>query len=132
MKRNAFLEEIRKEIPEETKVFVRHHADIVIRVNELLEKKGWTQKKLAESMGKKPSEINKWLKGEHNFTLRSLSKLEVELGESIFNVVNTITNHSIDSGNVKMTIHRNFTKPTIDGFKKADTIIKNKNINLSA
>jgi transcriptional regulator with XRE-family HTH domain len=132
MKKNSFLEEIRKEIPEETKVFVRHHTDIVIRVNELLSKKGWTQKKLAENMGKKPSEINKWLKGEHNFTLRSLAKLEVELGESIFHVVNTVTNYSVDQGNVQMTVHRNFSKPTTNGFKKADLIVDNSNRNQSA
>ena len=132
MKKNSFLEEIRKEIPEETKVFVRHHTDIVIRVNELLSKKGWTQKMLAENMGKKPSEINKWLKGEHNFTLRSLAKLEVELGESIFHVVNTVTNYSVDQGNVQMTVHRNFSKPTTNGFKKADLIVDNSNRNQSA
>jgi len=40
MKKNSFLEQIRKETPEEVKVFVRHHAEIVIRVNELLAKKG--------------------------------------------------------------------------------------------
>jgi transcriptional regulator with XRE-family HTH domain len=37
-------------------------------------------------MGKKPSEISKWLNGEHNFTLRSLAKLEAELGEPIITV----------------------------------------------
>lgn len=39
MKKNKFLEQIRKETPEEVKVFVRHHADNVICKKELLEKK---------------------------------------------------------------------------------------------
>jgi transcriptional regulator with XRE-family HTH domain len=34
-------------------------------------------------MNKKPSEINKWLKGNHNLTLKTLAKLEAELGEPI-------------------------------------------------
>jgi len=34
-------------------------------------------------MKKKPSEINKWLKGNHNLTLKTLAKLEAELGEPI-------------------------------------------------
>ena len=126
MKKNSFLEQIRKETPEEVKVFVRHHAEIVIRVNELLAKKGWTQKKLAENLGKKPSEINKWLKGEHNFTLRSIAKLEVEFGESILHVVNTVSSSSVDKGSVRMTVHRNFTKPKTSGFKKVDKITPNR------
>lgn len=36
-------------------------------------------------MNKKPSEINKWLKVNHNLTLKSLAKLEAELGEPILN-----------------------------------------------
>ena len=34
-------------------------------------------------MNKKPSEINKWVKGNHNLTLKTLAKLEAELGEQI-------------------------------------------------
>lgn len=45
MKKNKFLEHIRKETPEEVKVFVRHHADNVIREKESLEKKLRTQNK---------------------------------------------------------------------------------------
>jgi hypothetical protein len=37
--KNKFLEQIRKETPEEVKVFVSHHADNVICKKELLEKK---------------------------------------------------------------------------------------------
>lgn len=37
-------------------------------------------------MDKKPSEINKWLKGNHNFTLKTIAKLEAELGEPIIEV----------------------------------------------
>jgi len=70
----------------DVEIFVRLYSDIVVRVNELIEEKGWTQKELAEKMGKKPSEINRWLRGEHNFTLRSIAKLEAELGEPILAV----------------------------------------------
>ncbi|MEX0995944.1 MAG: helix-turn-helix transcriptional regulator [Flavobacteriaceae bacterium] len=132
MIKNHLLEEIRKEIPEETRVFVRHHTNIVIRVNELLEKKGWTQKKLAENLGKKPSEINKWLKGEHNFTLRSLAKLEVELGESIFHVVQSVTAKNKQQVNVQMTVHRNFPKTIKGTFKKEDSIASSTQKNPAA
>lgn len=68
------------------KIFARLYADIVVRVNQLLKAKGFSQKDLADKLEKRPSEVNKWLIGEHNFTLRSLAKLEAELGEPIINV----------------------------------------------
>lgn len=84
--RSKVAQRILAETPEETKIFARLYADIVVRVNQLLKAKGFSQKDLANKLGKRPSEINKWLVGEHNFTLRSLAKLEVELGEIIINV----------------------------------------------
>jgi transcriptional regulator with XRE-family HTH domain len=75
----------------EDRIFVRKYADMVVHINSILRHKNWTQKHLSEKLGKKPSEINKWLKGEHNFTLRSISKLEAELGEEILIVPQKIT-----------------------------------------
>lgn len=65
---------------------MRKYADIVVRINEILQQKGYTQKELTERMNKKPSEINKWLKGNHNLTLKTIAKLEAELGEPIIGV----------------------------------------------
>lgn len=84
--RSKVAQRILKETPEETKIFARLYADIVVRVNQLLKARGFSQKDLADKLEKRPSEINKWLVGEHNFTLRSLAKLHAELGEPIVNV----------------------------------------------
>ncbi|OYQ51786.1 helix-turn-helix domain-containing protein [Flavobacterium aurantiibacter] len=84
--RSKVAQRILAETPEETKIFARMYADIVVRVNELLKAKGLSQKNLANKLDKSPSEVNKWLVGEHNFTLRSLAKLEAELGEPIITV----------------------------------------------
>jgi ribosome-binding protein aMBF1 (putative translation factor) len=84
--RSKVAQRILAETPEETKIFARLYSDIVVRVNQLLKAKGFSQKDLADKLEKRPSEINKWLVGEHNFTLRSLAKLEAELGETIINV----------------------------------------------
>jgi transcriptional regulator with XRE-family HTH domain len=81
--RSKVAERIRKETPEEERIFVRQYTDIALRINQILTAKGYTQKSLAEKMNKKPSEINKWLKGSHNLTLRTLAKLEAELGEPL-------------------------------------------------
>lgn len=84
--RSKVAQRILAETPEETKIFARLYADIVVRVNQLLKEKGFSQKDLADKLEKRPSEINKWLIGEHNFTIRSLAKLQAELGEPIINV----------------------------------------------
>ncbi len=81
--RSKIAQKMQDETPKEVRIFVRQYTDIVIRINELLSAKGYTQKDLADKMNKKPSEINKWLKGTHNLTLRTLAKLEAELGEPI-------------------------------------------------
>lgn len=70
-------------IPEETRIFVNRYAELVVLINQILKEKGYSQKELAEKLDKVPSEIHKWLSGEHNFTLRSIAKLEAELGEPL-------------------------------------------------
>jgi transcriptional regulator with XRE-family HTH domain len=81
--KSKVAERIQAETPEEVRIFVRQYTDIVLRINQILKAKGYTQKSLAEKMNKRPSEINKWLKGSHNLTLKTLAKLEAELGEPI-------------------------------------------------
>lgn len=81
--RSKVARKIQDETPEEVRIFVRQYTDIVVRINNILQAKGYTQKDLAEKMNKKPSEINKWLKGNHNLTLKTIAKLEAKLGEPI-------------------------------------------------
>lgn len=81
--RSKIFQEMLDEVPKETEIFARLYADLVLRVNSILAEKGLTQRALAEQLDKSPSEINKWLSGSHNFTLRSIAKLEAELGETL-------------------------------------------------
>jgi transcriptional regulator with XRE-family HTH domain len=81
--RSKIAKKIQDETPEELRIFVRQYTDIVVRINEILHSKGYSQKELAGRMNKRPSEINKWLKRPHNLTLKTLAKLEAELGEPI-------------------------------------------------
>ena len=46
----------------------------------------WTQSDLAKAMNKRESEISKWLGGGHNFTIATIAKIEVALGEDILSV----------------------------------------------
>lgn len=91
------------ETPLETRIFVRMYGDVVVRVHQLLREKGWTQQDLAKKLKKTPSEISKWLRGDHNFTMRSLAKLEAELGASIIYVPKRDSFHVQRSGTLKST-----------------------------
>lgn len=84
--RSKVTQKLLEETPKDNAIYVRWYADITVRINQLLKEKDISQKELAERMNKKPSEINKWLGGKHNFTLRSLAKLQAEFGEEILTV----------------------------------------------
>jgi len=84
--RSKVLQKILDKTPKDVEIFVDKYADLVLRINQILREKGYTQKSLAEKLEKRPSEIHKWLSGDHNFTLRSIAKLEAELGEILLEV----------------------------------------------
>ena len=66
--------------------FVDRSFDIVDRIHEIIKSEGLSQRDVAKLLGKKESEISKWFSGMHNFTLKSLMKLEVVLGKDIIHV----------------------------------------------
>lgn len=45
--------------------------------------KGWARKEFAEEMGCGASMVTRWLSGSHNFTIDTLSEIEVVLGISL-------------------------------------------------
>lgn len=84
--KSQFVKSMINEIPEDIKLFSSIYAELTLRINEALKAQGLTQKELAVRLEKRPSEISKWLSGEHNFTLRSLCKLQCELGVELIKV----------------------------------------------
>jgi transcriptional regulator with XRE-family HTH domain len=110
----------------ETKAFVRLNAEITVRINQLLREKGISQKDLAEALDKKPSEISKWLKGEHNFTLKSIAKLQAELGEEIICVPKQIVFTDTRGHRTTMIVQRN-AKPQIADGSFASYKVNSKN-----
>ncbi len=110
--RSKVAKRILDNTPEDVKIFVRLYADIIVRVNQLLKEKGYTQKQLAEKLDKTPSEIHKWLSNEHNFTLKSLAKLQAELGSPILYVpvVKTVSAFNAHYGKTTFKVYRNVMK----------------------
>lgn len=87
--RSEILKKALAETPKDVSIFVSLYADLVVRINAILREKGLSQNQLASRMDKKPSEISKWLKGNHNLTLRSIAKLQAELGETLITIPET-------------------------------------------
>lgn len=74
-------------IPEDVRRDAKRSMDILDRIHELLHDKfDGKQKLLAEKMGKTEAEISKWINGNHNFTLKTISKLETAFGAEILAV----------------------------------------------
>ena len=78
------LADIISDIPESTRRHVRKSIDIADRISMILESQGKNQKDLAEALGKSESEVSKWLGGQHNFTIRTLTAVEAALDENVF------------------------------------------------
>jgi len=89
MKRNNRLENRRKKISKDVDLYVNQSFDIVDRIHKILAKQGKEQRDLAKALGKKESEISKWMSGTHNFTIKTLAKIEAVLDEPIIQVSKT-------------------------------------------
>ena len=53
----------------------------------LMQERGLTKKQFADALGKKPSEVTKWLSGQHNFTIRTIAMLSTFFGKPIIRTV---------------------------------------------
>jgi transcriptional regulator with XRE-family HTH domain len=77
---SELMDKIYQNIPQTTFDFVSNRMILASRINEAIKSRGWSQKQFADEMGKKPSEISRWLSGTHNFTTDTLWHIEQILG----------------------------------------------------
>lgn len=87
MKRSSIIEARRAKVSPEVKRRVDLSFLIVDRIHSVLEEQGLRQRDLADLLHKKESEISKWMRGTHNFTIETISQIEKALGEPILQVV---------------------------------------------
>jgi transcriptional regulator with XRE-family HTH domain len=73
-------------IPKDVREEVNLSSEIIIRVDEILRRKGMTQRELARKLGKSEAVVSRWTTGFPNLTLRSISQLSEALGESLIQV----------------------------------------------
>ena len=61
---------------------------IAFEILERLDELGWSQRRLAEKMDVSPQQVNKWVKGNENFTIATLARLGEVLGIELIQVPN--------------------------------------------
>jgi len=71
--------------------WLKHSQKIALKVLATLKEQGLSQKDLAERMQVSPQIINRWVKGQENFTLETIVKLEIALGIQLFSIVESNT-----------------------------------------
>lgn len=86
MKRSRIIEARREKVSSEVRRRVNLSFLIVDRIHNILEEKGLKQKDLANMLEKNESEISKWMRGTHNFTIDTISSIEEALGMPILQV----------------------------------------------
>lgn len=87
MKRSAkTLDEILGPVPERMQQETDLSFAISDRIFALMQERGLSKKQFADSLGKRPCEITKWLSGQHNFTIATLGMLSSFFGQPIVTV----------------------------------------------
>ena len=84
---NELFQQCLDAIPDEQKASFELSYDVAARLDGVLKTQGVTQHELARRLGKRDSEISKWLTGRHNFTLSTIASIEVALGVKIVTVM---------------------------------------------
>ena len=91
MKSTDGLHHILEGLPQELQIRMRISMQIARRIEELMKERGLSKKQFADSLGRRPIEITKWLSGEHNFTIATLSMLTAYFNQPIIEIKDSLT-----------------------------------------
>ena len=68
------------QVPPEIKEEINLSFAISNKIDALMQERGLSKKQFADQIGKRPSEITRWLSGQHNFTVSTLAMLSAFFG----------------------------------------------------
>jgi antitoxin component HigA of HigAB toxin-antitoxin module len=71
------------QVSDEVSQMIDHSFELVNKIHEIMEKQGKTQQDLANLIGRKESEISRWMQGTHDFRLSEIALIESRLGERL-------------------------------------------------
>lgn len=86
MKKNALFDRCVAGVDPEVMQEVNLNIDIANRIYDILKAKNLSQRQFAALLGKRESEISRWLTGAHGFTTSTLAKIAAVLGEPLVEV----------------------------------------------
>jgi len=78
------LDDLLSEITSEELSRTEKRMLLAARIDDAIKIKNWKKRDFAKAIGKKPSEISKWLSGTHNFTADTLFDIERILDIHLF------------------------------------------------
>lgn len=64
---------------------VKNRMKLAAKISDTLKEENLSQKEFAKMLGKKPSEVSKWLSGTHNFTHDTLIDIQSVLNIELIN-----------------------------------------------
>lgn len=70
----------------ENKAWLRKSQAIALKILTHIHANGISQKELAERLNVAPQQVNRWVKGGENFTLETISKIEIALGIELIDI----------------------------------------------
>lgn len=82
------LDNLLAEITPEQQARTDKKMRIACMIDDAMKVKGFGKKQFADKVGRKPSEITKWLSGTQNFTVETLTDIERVLNIRILNLPN--------------------------------------------
>lgn len=80
------LDEMLGRLPDHIQQEVILSFDISNRIDFLMRERWLAKNQFTDALGRRPSEFSKWLSGQHNFTVATLSMLSTFLGKPIITV----------------------------------------------
>jgi len=83
--RNRYREMVGR-VPSDIKEEINLSFAISNKIDALMQERGLSKKQFADQLGKRQSEITRWLSGQHNFTVSTLAMLSAFFGKSIITV----------------------------------------------
>jgi len=103
---NSLLEEIENRIKKHKSL--QRSKLVAIRILSRLDELKMSQKELAEKLTVSPQQVNKWVKGNENFTFETIEKIENALGIELISVNETSNANSSNTIMMDISNLKNF------------------------
>ena len=96
--------------------WMKYSYAVAIKVRRRMEELGWTQKRLAESLGCTQQHISILLNGKVNMTLETLSKLEIALDFNLIGQALALTNGYLNEPSSPEEVVTSGTAALVEGY----------------